>query len=75
MTQVPLENANESAMDGMLDVVEAAHLLGIGRTLAYELIRSGEWPTPVVRIGRLIRIPRRALLNFVSTGQPSGEFS
>ncbi len=29
----------------MLGVPQAARMLGIGRTLAYELVRTGEWPT------------------------------
>jgi excisionase family DNA binding protein len=36
-------------------VDEAAKLLGIGRTLAYEAVRLGELPT--IRIGRRILIP------------------
>lgn len=38
-------------------------LLGIGRNTAYELIRSGQIRS--VRIGRQIRIPRDALLEFL----------
>ena len=38
-------------------------LLGIGRNTAYELIRSGQIRS--VRIGRQIRIPREALLEFL----------
>ena len=38
--------------DRLLSVDEAARALGIGRTLAYELIRNDRWPTAVVRIGR-----------------------
>lgn len=38
-------------------------ILGIGRNTAYELIRSGQ--TRSVRIGRRIRIPRDALLEFL----------
>lgn len=48
-----------------LDLVEAARLLGIGRTLAYEMVRDGTWPTPIIRAGRKIRVPSaplRALL-------------
>ena len=52
----------------MLDVPEAAMMLGIGRTLAYELIRSNHWPTPVVRIGRLVRIPSGPILELLATG-------
>lgn len=42
-----------------LTVTEAASALGIGRTVAYDLIRRGE--IPHVRIGRSIRIPRASL--------------
>ncbi|MDP9117356.1 MAG: helix-turn-helix domain-containing protein [Actinomycetota bacterium] len=52
----------------MLDVPQAARLLGIGRTLAYELVRTGQWPTPIIRIGRLIPIPASPLLELMSTG-------
>lgn len=52
----------------MFTVVQAAHILGIGRTMAYALIRSDEWPTPVVRIGRLIKIPAEPLRRLVATG-------
>ena len=38
-------------------------ILGIGRNTAYELIRSGQIRS--VRIGRQIRIPRDALLEFL----------
>ena len=35
------------------DVETAAAILGIGRTKAYELAKSGEFPVKVLRIGRL----------------------
>ena len=38
-------------------------ILGIGRNTAYELIRSGQIRS--IRIGRQIRIPRDALLEFL----------
>ena len=44
----------------------AAQLLGIGRTAAYELVRTNAWPTPVLRLGRLIRIPTAPLLDLLS---------
>jgi predicted DNA-binding transcriptional regulator AlpA len=53
----------------MLDVPQAARMLGIGRTLAYELVRTGEWPTPVVRVGRLIKIPSGPLIELLATGR------
>lgn len=52
----------------VVDVEEAARILGIGRTLAYRLVREGEWPTPVVRVGRLIKIPLAPLYEYVGAG-------
>ena len=46
-----------------LRVEELMPILGIGRNTAYELIRSGQIRS--VRIGRQIRIPREALLEFL----------
>ena len=46
-----------------LRVEELMPILGIGRNTAYELIRSGQIRS--VRIGRQIRIPRDALLEFL----------
>ena len=40
-----------------LTVVQAAALLGIGRSNAYHGVKTSTWPTPVVRVGRCIRIP------------------
>jgi len=42
-----------------LTVEEAAELLGISRTLAYELVTRRELPS--VCLGRRIVVPRRAL--------------
>ena len=47
----------------------AWRILGIGRTLAYRLVREGAWPTPVVRIGRLIKVPLKPLYEFIDGGQ------
>lgn len=47
----------------ILWVEDLMPLLGIGRNTAYELIRSGQIRS--VRIGRQIRIPREALLEFL----------
>jgi len=43
-------------------LLTAARMLGVGRTAAYELVRTGTWPTPVLRLGRAIRIPTAPLL-------------
>ena len=47
----------------ILRVKDLMPILGIGRNTAYELIRSGQIRS--VRVGRQIRIPREALLEFL----------
>ena len=59
------------ALPPAVDVPTAARVLGIGRSLAYELVRTGQWPTPVVRVRKLIKIPTAALLKLVDGQQPA----
>src|SRR3954452_14158837 len=47
----------------LLTVVEAATMLGVGRTKAYELIAGGE--LQVVHIGRAARVPLVAVHRYV----------
>ncbi len=47
----------------LLEVEEARRILGVSRWKIYELIHRGE--LPVLRIGRLVRIPRRALEEWI----------
>lgn len=61
-----------AALPPMLTVPQAAQVLGIGRTLAYELVRTNAWPTPVLRAGRLIKIPTAPLLQLLATGRLPG---
>ena len=51
-----------------LDLVDAARILGIGRTLAYEMVRDGTWPTPIIRAGRKIRVPSAPLQEVLGVG-------
>jgi predicted DNA-binding transcriptional regulator AlpA len=50
------------ALPAVIDVPTAAKALGLSRTAAYDLIKDDEWPTPVFRLGRLIRIPTTPIL-------------
>jgi excisionase family DNA binding protein len=47
----------------LLTVKELAEILRIGRSSAYELCRQNAFP--VVRVGKSIRIPKGALLDWV----------
>lgn len=53
------------ALPPLVDVPTAARVLGIGRTLAYELVRTHRWPTTVVRMGKIIRIPTAAIVRII----------
>jgi excisionase family DNA binding protein len=53
------------ALPVVVDLPTAARVLGLGRNTAYELVRSGAWPTPLLRFGRLIKVPRSSLLELV----------
>ena len=53
----------------VIDLMSAAGLLGLGRTTAYKLVRTGQWPTPVIRIGRLIKVPTAPLRELLA-GSP-----
>jgi len=55
-----------SPLPAVLDLVQAAALLGVGRTTAYRLVRDQQWPTPVLRLGRLIKIPTQPLLDLLA---------
>ncbi len=54
----------------VVDLVTAAAVLQIGRTTAYDMVRTGRWPTPVFRLGNRIRVPTAPLLELLglSTG-------
>lgn len=47
----------------LLNVDEAAHLLGCRRTYLYGMIQRGE--LPVVKLGRLTRVPAAAVEGYV----------
>jgi excisionase family DNA binding protein len=59
----------------LLDSRDVARLLGVGRTKAFQLMARGE--VPVVRIGRCVRVPRQALVDWISdrTLQPNANTS
>jgi len=64
-------NRNElDELPPVLDVPTAAKVLGIGRSLAYELVRRGEWPTTVLHVGKLIKIPTEPLVRLLGAGEP-----
>ena len=53
------------ALPAVIDLSTAARALGLGRSAAYELVRTGGWPTPVLLLGRLIKVPSRPLVELL----------
>lgn len=60
----------------LFSIEEAAELLGIGRSTAYDLVKGGELPS--VKIGRRRLVPREALHTWIRKktegGVPLGDF-
>jgi excisionase family DNA binding protein len=50
---------------------EVADRLAISRTLAYKLAREDRLPVPVIRLGRRVVVPRRALERLLSSDEPA----
>lgn len=44
------------------DVPTAGAILGLSRSVAYELARTRQFPIPILRVGRRYRVPVAALL-------------
>ena len=47
------------------DVETAALIIGIGRTLAYELVRADEFPVRIIRMRRRVLVSVPDLLRFL----------
>lgn len=54
----------------VLTVVEAARILGIGRSAAYQGVKTGELPT--IRIGRRLLVPVVALERLLAQAGQDG---
>jgi hypothetical protein len=54
----------------VVDLETAGRCFGIGRTRAHELVRAGEFPVPVLVVGRKYRVTRQAILAAVGYAQP-----
>ena len=65
ITGDPMPNQPTAPIHLVLTVEEAADRLGVGRTLMYALIKSGDIES--VTIGRLRRVPADALVTFVAS--------
>lgn len=53
-----------------MSLAEAALILHIHRTTAWQLYRRGEFPVPVLKVGANLRIVKVHLQRFMDTGEP-----
>lgn len=53
------------ALPVSVDVVIAGRACGMGRTLAYDLAKRGEFPIRVLRLGNRYRVARADLLRYL----------
>jgi hypothetical protein len=57
--------AQLAALPATVDVVTAGKALGIGRTTAYALVRTGQFPCSVIRVRGTYRVPTVGLLRLL----------
>ncbi len=50
------------ALPAVVDLPTGGRAYGLGERLAYELARTGRFPVPVLRLGRLLRVRRADIL-------------
>lgn len=69
MTTLPPSDLN--SLPPVLDLLQAARLLGIGRTTAYKLAREGTFPVPLIRIGASYKVPTAPLRALLTNPSPT----
>jgi excisionase family DNA binding protein len=73
ITQSPASPATASRIDfttcATMSLSDAAHVLGVHRSTAWDLYKKGEFPVPVLRVGRGLRVAKIQLERFLLTGE------
>ena len=67
MTQSTYTVLHEFSTQATISVEQAAKLLGVGRSAAYEAARRGEFPTR--KLGRRVVVPVPALLEWLGVAR------
>lgn len=63
------------ALPVSVDVPTAGKAFGISKLTAYRLVKSGDFPVPVIYVGRKVVVPRASLLRAlgIDEGAQNGE--
>lgn len=59
----------------VMSAEEAFEHLGVDRTTGYRAIKEGRFPVPVIRVGRIIRVPIGPLMQLLNGKAPSATSS
>ncbi|KPI15711.1 hypothetical protein OK074_2156 [Actinobacteria bacterium OK074] len=55
-----------------VDVETAGRAFGVGRTVAYRMVRDGEFPVPVLRVGNKYRVSSAELRRVLGVPSDAG---
>lgn len=61
----PMKLTDLAALPTVIDVTTAARALGLSRTYAYVLVKRGEFPCRIIRVGTGYRVPTAELLTLL----------
>lgn len=64
-TQSGMTRDDLMALPVSVDIVIAGRALGVGRTLAYDMAKRGEFPVRVLKLGNRYRVARADLLRYL----------
>jgi excisionase family DNA binding protein len=59
----------------VMSAEEAFEHLGVDRTTGYRAIKEGRFPVPVIRVGRIIRVPIEPLMRLLHGMTPDVDSS
>jgi hypothetical protein len=62
---VALTFAEIAGLPATVDLLTAGRALGIGRTTAYTLVRNGEFPCSVLKVGGSYRVPTVGIMRLL----------
>ncbi|MEV0446172.1 integrase [Streptomyces spectabilis] len=72
MTQRGMSRSDLLALPAAVDLVTAGRALSLGRSKAYELAQSGEFPVRLLRVGTAYRVPTADLLELLGIRNGDG---
>ncbi|MGA8116024.1 MAG: DNA-binding protein [Actinocatenispora sp.] len=63
------------ALGAVTDLPTAGRIFGLGRALAYQLARDGQFPVPILRAGSRYRVPVAGILTALGLATPTADLT